>query len=146
MFEYHPEPWNEWATIGDLEIPQAYHAILSIKMQDLPCLSGKELKYYHQFPFCSPAECPPLPPKSGHLCASPESQDCLYDGRSGGSRESPFVVNCCCGRCEFDMTCAPDSISGFGLWQKMHPMLCPTEGCGSEGKLVLLSACLFSFL
>ena len=44
VFEYHPEPWNEWATIGDLEIPQAYHAILSIKMHDLPCLSGKELK------------------------------------------------------------------------------------------------------
>ena len=41
MFEYHPEPWNQWINIGNLSIDRGYHAVLSIGAQDLPCLSGE---------------------------------------------------------------------------------------------------------
>ena len=83
-----------------------------------------------------PAQCPPLPPSPGNLCVPPAGEQvCLYDGGHGGTRESPLVVNCCCGRCPDDVTCAPDSITGSGLWQPIpYSPLCPTEGCGTEGE------------
>ena len=69
--------------------------------------------------------CPsPIPPTPGQPCNLPGTLDCSY-GLTG---------NCCCGQCDVDMTCAPDSTNGSGLWQPKHSMLCPTEGCGSEGE------------
>ena len=41
MLEYHPEPWNEWVNVGNLEIARAYLALLSVGPQHIPCLSGK---------------------------------------------------------------------------------------------------------
>ena len=77
-------------------------------------------------------ECPSLPPSPDHLCVAPAGAlDCHYESLSdsfGGD------VNCCCGRCDIDMTCAPDSTTGSGFWQPMHSTLCPAEGCGSEGE------------
>ena len=70
--------------------------------------------------------CPsPIPPTPGQPCNLPGALDCPYHGLTG---------NCCCGQCDLDMTCAPDSTNGSGLWQPKHSMLCPTEGCGSEGE------------
>ena len=82
-------------------------------------------------------QCPALPPSPGNLCVPPAgNQVCLYDGGQGGtSEDSPLIVNCCCGRCPDDVTCAPDSITGSGLWQSIaYSPLCPTEGCGTDGK------------
>ena len=81
-------------------------------------------------------ECPPSPPKLGHLCVPPAgAQACHYDDANGGSEQSPFVSKCCCGRCDTDtITCAPDSITGFGVWLTIYSPLCPAEGCGSEGE------------
>ena len=77
-------------------------------------------------------ECPPLHPSPDHLCAAPAGTlDCHYEFltiNNGGT------VNCCCGQCDIDMTCAPDSITGSGLWQPMYSTLCPEDGCGSEGE------------
>ena len=58
----------------------------------------------------------------------------LWDG--GISKDSPLIINCCCGRCDADKTCAPDSITGSGSWQLMNSPLCPAEGCGIEGWFV----------
>merc|ERR1719500_732127 len=58
--------------------------------------------------------------------------DCHYEnliGNNGGT------ANCCCGQCDIDMTCAPNSTTGSGLWQPMYSTLCPAEGCGSEGEV-----------
>ena len=82
-------------------------------------------------------QCPALPPSPGNLCVPPAgNQVCLYDGGQGGtSEDSPLIVTCCCGRCPDDVTCAPDSITGSGLWQSIaYSPLCPTEGCGTDGK------------
>ena len=82
-------------------------------------------------------QCPALPPSPGNLCVPPAgNQVCHYDGGQGGtSKDSPLIVTCCCGRCPDDVTCAPDSITGSGLWQSnAYSPLCPTEGCGTDGK------------
>jgi len=117
VLEYHPQPWNQWVTVGNLQAARLYHAALSVGPQLLPCLSS---------------ECPPLPPSQGHLCAAPVGkQDCHYENFIANS--FGLTVNCCCGQCDIDMTCAPDSTTGSGLWQPMHSPLCPADGCGSEG-------------
>ena len=94
--------------------------------------SPKTLLYFHFFFLSIQPECPPLPPSTGHLCiASAGAQDCHYESlinNFGGN------VNCCCGRCDIDMTCAPDSTTGSGFWQPMYSTLCPAEGCGSDGE------------
>ena len=64
-------------------------------------------------------------------------QDCYYDDGDGGiSKDAPLIINCCCGRCDADKTCAPDSITGSGSWQLMNSPFCPAEGCGIEGWFV----------
>ena len=86
-------------------------------------------------------QCPALPPSPGNLCVPPAgNQVCHYDGGQGGtSEDSPLIVTCCCGRCPDDVTCAPDSITGSGLWQSIaYSPLCPTEGCGIEGEFKAL--------
>ena len=108
VFEYHPEPWNQWINKGKLETSRGFHAVLSIGTEHLPCLSG----------------CPPLPPSPGHLCVAPAgAKDCHY-----------AADHCCCGHCSesFTFSCArPDSTTETGFWKST---LCPEEGCGSEGE------------
>ena len=108
VFEYHPEPWNQWINKGNLETSRGFHAVLSIGTEHLPCLSG----------------CPPLPPSPGHLCVAPAgAKDCHY-----------AADHCCCGHCSesFTFSCArPDSTTETGFWKST---LCPEEGCGSEGE------------
>jgi len=115
VFEYQPQPWNQWITIGRFQHLRSDHAVLSVGFEQLPCLS----------------ECPPARPSLGHLCVAPAgAQDCHYESSIysfGGN------VNCCCGRCDSNVTCAPDSTTGSGFWQPIHFPLCPAEGCGSEG-------------
>ena len=41
VIEYHPEPWNQWLDIGDLQISRHMHAVLSIGPHQLPCMSGE---------------------------------------------------------------------------------------------------------
>ena len=117
VLEYHPQPWNQWLTIGRIQQERYDHAVLSVGSEQLPCLT----------------KCPPLPPSPGHLCATPAGAlDCQYESfinNFGGN------VNCCCGRCDSNVTCAPDSTTGSGFWQPtMYSTLCPAEGCGSEGE------------
>ena len=40
MLEYHPEPWNKWLKVGDLQHGRSDHAILSFGPQQLPCMWG----------------------------------------------------------------------------------------------------------
>ena len=40
VLEYHPEPWNQWQNVGDLNIERAYHAVHSIGTQKLPCFKS----------------------------------------------------------------------------------------------------------
>ena len=76
--------------------------------------------------------CPsPMPPTPGQPCNLPGALDCPYENHID---YHGLTGNCCCGQCDIDMTCAPGSTNGSGLWQPKHPMLCPTEGCGSEGE------------
>ena len=42
VLEYHPEPWDQWVTVGSLEVGRNRHAVLSIGVEHLPCLSGKD--------------------------------------------------------------------------------------------------------
>ena len=90
----------------------------------------------------SQTECPLFPPSSGTLCVPPSggAHNCSYNGGSGNTYqlESPLVINCCCGQCDTDMTCSPDSISGSGRWQPVYTSLCPDNGCGTEGNIQLL--------
>ena len=45
VLEYHPQPWNQWLTIGDLEQARTRHATLSIGAEQVPCLlSGESFK------------------------------------------------------------------------------------------------------
>ena len=41
VLEYHPQPWNQWVKVGDLVEARRSHAILSIGVEQLPCLSGE---------------------------------------------------------------------------------------------------------
>ena len=38
VLEYQPD--NQWTTVGQLETARAYHAVLSIGSEALPCLQG----------------------------------------------------------------------------------------------------------
>ena len=40
MLEYHPAPWDQWVTVGNIQVARRYHAVLSIGPQQLPCLAG----------------------------------------------------------------------------------------------------------
>ena len=45
MLEYNPEPWDEWVTVGKLQLGiDGRKKGLVVKSQQLPCLSGI-LKY-----------------------------------------------------------------------------------------------------
>ena len=70
-------------------------------------------------------DCPLLPPTLGHLCVPPTTaNDCHYN-----------TDHCCCGNCpqRFTFSCAVDSTTGAGLWEKLHSSICPAHGCGKEG-------------
>merc|ERR1719370_570821 len=58
--------------------------------------------------------CPsPIPPTADQPCTLPGALYCNYESfidNQGGTG------NCCCGQCDIDMTCAPDSTTGSGLW------------------------------
>ena len=38
VLEYHPQPWNQWVKIGDLQQARSRHATLSIGVEQLSCL------------------------------------------------------------------------------------------------------------
>ena len=40
VLEYQPEPSNQWTTVGQLKTNRAFHAVLSIGSEALPCLQG----------------------------------------------------------------------------------------------------------
>ena len=50
VLEYHPEPWNQWVTVGNILVARVGHTVLSIGPQQLPCASGddKKLKNYEE--------------------------------------------------------------------------------------------------
>ena len=77
--------------------------------------------------------CPsPLPPNPGQPCSLPGGLECHYESFINFHGGVPGT--CCCGQCDFDMICARDPTTGAGIWQPMHSMLCPLEGCGDEGE------------
>ena len=41
VLEYHPEPWNQWLEVGNLEDRRVAHAVLSVGPQQLPCILGE---------------------------------------------------------------------------------------------------------
>merc|ERR1712025_400539 len=40
VLEYHPEPWNQWILVGNIQIARYSHATLSIGSEQLSCLSS----------------------------------------------------------------------------------------------------------
>ena len=77
----------------------------------------------------SGSNCPfPILPTLGQVCSLPGALDCHY------GNVTDLSMNCCCSRCDVDMTCALDPGTGAGVWQKMYSPLCPSEGCGSQGE------------
>ena len=42
VLEYHPQPWDEWVTIGYLQQDRYNYATLSIGPEELPCLLSGE--------------------------------------------------------------------------------------------------------
>ena len=40
MLEYHPAPWDQWVTVGNIQVGRNHHAVLSVGPQQLPCLAG----------------------------------------------------------------------------------------------------------
>ena len=44
VLEYHPEPWNQWVTVGNILVARVGHTVLSIGPQQLPCASGDDKK------------------------------------------------------------------------------------------------------
>ena len=42
LLEYHPKPWDQWISVGELQDVRTFHAVLSVGPSDLPCLSGAE--------------------------------------------------------------------------------------------------------
>ena len=40
VLEYHPEPWDQWVTVGNISVARSSHAVLSIGPQQLFCLAG----------------------------------------------------------------------------------------------------------
>ena len=65
----------------------------------------------------------------GSPCTNLEADDCKYEH---------IGEHCCCGQCAdshwLSLACVLDSTTGAGLWQPIDLMLCPAEGCGSEGE------------
>ena len=41
VLEYHPEPWDQWKEIGNLQSAKSQSGVLSIGAHVLPCLSGE---------------------------------------------------------------------------------------------------------
>ena len=39
VVEYHPEPWDQWVVVGNIQPLRYSHAALSVGMEQLPCLS-----------------------------------------------------------------------------------------------------------
>ena len=45
VLEYHPQPWDQWVKVGDLQQARDSHATLSLGPVQLPCLlSGESCK------------------------------------------------------------------------------------------------------
>ena len=42
VLEYHPAPWDQWVTVGNIQASRYNHAVLSIGPQQLPCLAGDD--------------------------------------------------------------------------------------------------------
>ena len=42
VLEYHPQPWNQWIKVGDLQPARMAHATLSIGPVQLACLLSGE--------------------------------------------------------------------------------------------------------
>ena len=40
MLEYHPAPWDQWVTVGNIQVARVGHAVLSVGPKQLPCLAG----------------------------------------------------------------------------------------------------------
>ena len=79
---------------------------------------------------CIQSECPTTPPSVDVLCVAPAGAvDCHY------KRDL-----CCCGHCleKFTFSCKPDSTTGAGVWKAKHLPICPAEGCGDEGAMLVL--------
>ena len=125
---YTTSGWSlRWTAVAEGE---CYHRVCVI---ELPRTIIKSIQMNPTQRLSQGSVCPsPSPPTPGQPCSQlPGVQDCHYDVNQGGSSESPLVTNCCCGRCDTDMTCAP----GSGIWQpSLYSPLCPTEGCGTEGE------------
>ena len=95
----------------------------------LESIIADHLHYFCKFEtLLSGSICPfPILPTPGQVCSLPGALDCHY------GNFTDLSMNCCCGRCDVDMTCALDPATGTGVWQKMYSPLCPSEGCGSQG-------------
>ena len=79
---------------------------------------------------CIQSEYPTTPPSVNVLCVAPAGAvDCHY------KRDL-----CCCGHCpeKFTFSCQPDSTTGAGVWKAKHLPICPAEGCGDEGAMLVL--------
>ena len=42
VLEYHPHPWDQWVTIGNIQHSRSAHATLSIGVEQLPCFMPGE--------------------------------------------------------------------------------------------------------
>ena len=66
VFEYYPEPRNEWVAVGDLQTAARRQAVLSIGPLQLPCLSTSDSTSIHMT--CDTSRCPlqgpPTAPKN----------------------------------------------------------------------------------
>ena len=40
VFEYHPAPWDQWVTVGNILVARQHETILTVGPQELPCLSA----------------------------------------------------------------------------------------------------------
>ena len=49
LLEYHPKPWDQWISIGELQDVRTFHAVLSVGPSDLPCLSGERIFIFLYF-------------------------------------------------------------------------------------------------
>ena len=54
MVEYHPQPWNQWQEIGNLQVTRREHAALSIGPKQLSCVSGGSFNRYDDD--CDPSD------------------------------------------------------------------------------------------
>ena len=65
----------------------------------------------------------------GSPCNNLEDKDCKYEH---------IGEHCCCGQCSgpawLSLACVLNSTTGAGFWQPIKSILCPAEGCGSQGE------------